>query len=311
MYYALWIPCLSSGQPKIIKKNVARNLKDVREFEDCRFKSVADPATHNITFSYNLSSSEPFSTVVFNCLHRTHSGMIIYSIDIERTTDRVSENLMTGMHPSIYHVIKRHFHKHRFHDEESDTLLKPFCSENEINIANQAHMKKVYTFYLEQYCTKLQGALTNISAQYVELKSLEKKNWYWTYLTQSKRIKEDCDQAVGESAYAKSLLSMSRATIKTQIYEQITSITAELDRLSSKCTETYTFCNNRYNNHLGMFGLIVGLGSILLTICLELVKCSGDDSHNNYRDDYIRLKQRADSLNNENIRIIEEITNQH
>lgn len=311
MYYALWIPCLTPGFPEVIEQKIIRNLKDVNEFEACRFISIVNPVTHDITLSYSLSSSQPFRTVVFNCSHHTRAGMLIYRLDIAEASDRVCENLMSGMHPSIYHIIKRHFHRHRFHDEECDTLLKPYCSESEIDISNQALMKKVHTFYLEQYCTKLQGDLNDISAQYIELKSLEKKNWYWTYLKQAKRIKGLCDQAVGESAYAKSLLTMSRATVKTRIYEKITSRTTDLDRLSSKCTETYTFCNNRYNNRLGMYGLIVGLGGILLTISLELLKSSGKPDYDKYRDEYIRLKQRADSLNNENIRVLKEITNQH
>ncbi len=183
-------------------------------------------------------------------------------------------------------------------------MLKLYCSNQAIDIANQAVMKTIYTFYLEQYRKKLQGAVIDLSAQYNHLRSLEKNNNFWSYLKEAKRIKESCDETLGEAAYAKSLLAMSRASVRTRIYETLTALTSDLDRISVKCTDTYTITNNRFNNRLGIYGLVAGLLSIFLTITLELIKCSGPDGEDAYRDEYVRLKQRADSLNMENERIL-------
>ena len=229
MFYALWIPCLTQTQPMIVKNVNKKTLKDVKEFDACRFRSSINPKSYDITIQYSLTEWQPFKKITFECLHRTHSGMIVLRLDLDSETgDNVKDNLRNGMHPSIYHLIKDHFHCHRFHDDECDTLLKPYSSHREINISNQSTMKDVYTFYLEQYRKKLQGALTDLTAQYAHLKDLEKKDWYGSCLTEAKRIKEICDQTVGEAAYAKALLNMSRATVRTQIYESLTSLTIDV-----------------------------------------------------------------------------------
>lgn len=305
MYYALWIPCLSQVQPQVITPSLRRSLKDVKEFEACRFHSEADPGSCNVTLNYSLSQSDPFRTIVFQCQHRTHTGIIIYQVTLGGATDRVLDSLRGGMHPSIYHLIKSHFHLHSFHAEECDSLLKPYCSGNSINIANQSVMKTIYTFYLEQYRKKLQGAYTDLSAQYAHLRNQAKKNRFISFLTESKRIKADCEEIIGEAAYAKSLLTMSRATVRTQIYEQITTLTLELEQLSRKASDTYTLLNNRYSNRVGRYGLSAGLISIFLTLGLEIRNCSHKDEMAIYREEYLRLKQRADSLNLENRKILD------
>ncbi|MDE6371748.1 MAG: hypothetical protein K2K92_09715, partial [Duncaniella sp.] len=241
------------------------------------------------------------------CLHRTHSGLLIYQATLGTGTDKVLDTLRGGMHPSIYHLIKSHFHLHSFHAEECDSLLKPYCSVNRIDIANQSVMKTIYSFYLEQYRKKLHGAYTDLSAQYAHLRNQAKRNHFISFLTESKRIKEDCDEIIGEAAYAKSLLSLSRATVRTHIYEQITTVTLNLEQLSRKVSDTYTLLNNRYSNRIGRYGLFVGLASIFLTLGLEIRNCSHKDEMDAYHEEYLRLKQRADSLNRENTKILDHL----
>ena len=312
MYYVLWIPSLAPAQPEVKIKKVYRELKDVEEYEPCRLSSVISSEKCDVTLSYSLSFKEPFRSVEFKCIHRTHAGFIVYEYISSGGIDEVSRNLDKGMmHPAIYHIIKHHFHSHRFHDEECDSLLTPYSTKKEVNISNQSTMKDIYMFYLGQYRKKLDDNLNSLTQQYVLLREREKNNQFFTYLEDAKRIKEECEQANGEALYARSLLSMTRYSVKTQIYERITALSYDIDRLSTKCNDIYTLTNNRFNNRLGLWGIWVGAVGILLTVGLEVTKCIRGDGSDMYKEEYFRLKSRADSLNGVNQQIIEQYESYH
>lgn len=305
MYYALWIPSLTPGQPEVIERRVEKTLKDVAEYDSCRFISKVAPDTKDVRIAYSIVDGEPMRQLRLICEHRTHTGVIIYRLDDNGADDAVVTKLREGMHPAVYHLIKFHFHRHVYHDEECDTLLRPYDSTTPIDINNQSVMKGIYTFYLEQYRKKLDGSLRDLLFQYHKLREYEKKDWFWSSHTEAKRIKDECDRAVGEAAFARSLLTMSRATVRTNIYERITALTTELEILSRKSTDAYTVLNNRFNNRLGMLGLWVGAAGILLTLALEIRQCSGEQAAASHDSEYRELKQRADSLNHENRRLLD------
>lgn len=305
MHYALWIPSLTQAVPEVVEEVVERELKDIAEFDACRFRSTADKSTCNIALEYSLTDNEAMKNITFVCRHKTDSGFLIYETVCDEEVDEVTEHLKREMHPSIYHLIKCHFHRHSFHDEECDTILRPYSSDSPIDVRNQPTMKRVFSFYLEQYQEKLQSLLTSLTVQYRQLKDLEKKDWFGTCLQQSKRIKGDSDKAAGEAAFAKALLMMSIATAGTHTNEKISGLAIDLENLSRRCTETYTVLNNQYNNRLGLLGIWVGVGGILLTTGLELSKCARKDTPE-YETEYRILKQRADSLNEENRKALRE-----
>lgn len=324
-YAILWIPVLVEYVPEIINdKPEPVELSDVPGMPSCHLRCSVDKRTKNFTLYYRLGNDSQENKIEFTHLESTQSGFISYKLEFEDTNDRLTTNLLSSIHHSVYHYVKGLFHRHAFHDEECDSLLKGFCSTNQLKWGDNGVPKKVFTHYIREYIEKLTESYRTLSAQLAFLQDIvNNKKQYKTGVNKSSQLKKDCFRVTGEAAYATSLLRMSRFSVKSKVYNNLSDILIRLEMLREQCVDAYNTLNNAYNNRLGRIGIRFGIASIVLTAVLEVIHiCTADNETSKKQlilldrlvkqnDTEIRnLTNRADSLAEQNelvLRSLEEI----
>lgn len=318
-YAILWIPVLVEYVPEIINENPAPvELSDVPGLPSCHLRCSTDKLTKNFTLYYRLGNDSQENKIEFTHLESTQSGFISYKLEFDDTNDHLTENLQTSIHHSVYHYVKGLFHKHAFHDEECDSLLKGFCSHERLKWSDNGVPKKVFTHYIREYIEKLTESYSTLSAQLAFLQDIVNvKRQYRTGVNKSQQLKKDCFRVTGEAKYAIALLRMSRFTVKSKVYCSLSDSLIRLEMLREQCVDAYNTINNTYNNRLGRIGIWVGAIGIAITATLEAVHtCTVDnetpkkqlillDRLVKQNDSEIReLTNRADSLAEQNERVL-------
>lgn len=271
--YALWIPRL---HPSPIDRPVVRSreiiLSDISSLPGCRLRSYVPENSFDIIIRYSLGGSLAEKELRFECVDKNRTGLIVYKLDYSGESDPMIESLDKKMHPSMYHFIKEHFHKHSFHDGECDSLLRPYATGSRIDLQNSKTRKDIYVHYLDQYIDKTKTANINLAAQYSKLVTdINNERHYKSSLDAAYGIKKESERKCGEALYAKALLEMSRVSVSGDLYQRLYDNILELEILDSKCRDAYNIINNGYNNRLARVGIFFGVLGIVLTTVLEIV----------------------------------------
>lgn len=303
-YFAVWIPCLSAGEPRIIKKKgLKRVISDIESLSPCVLEStIVDSRSIDIAYSFtkqNLDSKE----LHFRCVHYTLSGLIEYEVDVPDDDSQMCETFTKGLHPAIYHFIKEHFHRHQFHDDECDSLLMAYQSTSPIGITQSKTAASIYDHFLKLYIEKLEGRYETVVMEYMTLRERASNAKFGTFVQEAKNLKNDAAEMRGEAAYAKALLGMSPLSLRSHIYSQLSSLFNDIEILNGRCAEIYDENKSQRDGKLAWFSIMVGLIGVAFALSVEFMHSCGNDG-NAQRDELLRLKQRADSLNVENERVL-------
>lgn len=318
-YVVLWIPILVETTPEIVDERPEQiELRDVPEMQSCYLRCIADKSTKNFTLYYRLSEDSSEKEIVFTHLESTRSGFVLYKLEFNGEDDKLTESLRSSVHHSVYHYIKGLFHKHAFHDEECDSLLKGFCSDTRVKWSDNGVPKQVFTHYIWEYIDKLEQSYLTLSGELAYLQEIVNiKRQFKNGVNRSQQLKKDCFRVMGEASYAGALLRMSRFSVKNKVFSQLSDILMRLEMLREQCVDSYNTINNTYNNTLGRRGVAFGIAGIALTTILEFVHaCTSDSDAIEHQDSLInrlviqndaelrKLKNRADSLARQNEKVL-------
>lgn len=314
LYYVLWIPSLvPSALPEIIIEGpLEESLKDDPHLESCILRSEFDKKSCDIDVKYSLSASSDFLTIRFKCQHRTRSGFLAYEAELPDVDDAMCRTMRIRLHPSVYHFIKRHFHRHHFHDDENDSIISAWSSDAPIDPTQPKEANRLFKYYLVQYLEKLEQSSITLAAKYGELMKRTKVSRFKTFLKDAKKLRKDVRETAGEAQYAHALLSMSGIGTKSNLFGRLSSVIHDIETFRSKCEDLYTVNNNEYNNRLGIWGIYVGAAGILLTCSLEVGHCVRDNAaaageEQEKTEELRRLLYRADSLSMESRQALDRI----
>lgn len=75
---------------------------------------------------------------------------------------------------AVYHMIKSLYHIHDFHEDESDSSLKPFISRSDVDI--HQHDNAALNWYLEEYETSVRNLVKKAQAVVRHAVELEKEH---------------------------------------------------------------------------------------------------------------------------------------
>lgn len=165
------------------KRHEDVRLSDIPGQSDLFMNSQVSPDTYDINITYTLGTDGREKNIVFQHINHNDIGIIVYKFEYTALCDALIEGLDGNMHPAIYHFIKEHFHEHKFHDDECDSLLRPYVSCDHIDIDHVGTMELISNHYLDQYLEKIASANEYISLQLAELtKCVNDNRLYFTGL---------------------------------------------------------------------------------------------------------------------------------
>lgn len=313
-YVVLWIPTLVEWKPEIINRNPeAKELKDVPSLPSCHLRINASDGSQDFDLFYKLGDDAIEKVIHFTFIDAVPSGFVIYRWHIDNANnDALLDSMTDEFHPSVYHYIKDLFHTHIVHDPECDSLLRGYCSDQEIIWGQRGTPKKIFTHYINEYVEKLEASYDTVAGQLDYLKTLiNKQNELRTGTKKSLLLKKNCNRVAGESAYASSLLRLSRNTVKTKSYNRLLDILIRIEILIKQCDDAYNTLNNMYNNKLGVYGIWIGTAGIFLTLFLEVchhLQGTPQPDVNEQTDSELQqLINRADSLARENESVLRQL----
>lgn len=266
------MPTITPAKPSVLNDSLpTAELSDIPGVQPFRLRSIVDPATCNLSLHYKFIDSEKEEyEIPLQAIARDISGLIVYECGSLARAGELASQMEHNMLPAIYHYIKGHFHLHRFHDEECDSLLMPLTDHKRPDIADRDTLRKFQRFYLDQYLIKFKNVYTTLSAQYHKLNENVAKKEYKTALDNARKVKAHANSIDGECTYARALLHYSCINCDDPFYQDLNSCTLELQELIRKCSDAYATINNEYNNTLGLRGIYIGVIGIFITLVLEI-----------------------------------------
>lgn len=223
-------------------------------------------------------------------------GFLTYSLNLPNNPkDWLLNDLREHMHQSLYHYIKGFFHEHIYHDEEEDSLLRPFRTEKEVNWNDSEFKSQVLDHYLDFYILKYQGhAKEHTKRLYRILSEIHHKKEI------SKNIRNLHFLVVGsrniqaEARFSKLLKRCYADDNTSNKIKLLDKACAEFEEVADQllfwrnhCTSIVSFTEGHASLKWGRWGFLMGLASILLTLYLE---CSNHPiSTHNFN--YVTTKQ--------------------
>lgn len=282
-YYALWIPTLKrgNGKPQILNKNPGeKKLQDLPSEKALIIKGEIFTDSYDITLKYRHSKEQEFKELFFQKQTLTHEGFLIYKLELDEEriqNDYVCKRLSHEMHKALYHYIKGFFHKHVFHADKEDSLLPAFFSTEEIQWEQSTTKKLIlqpivtnyalkFSGYLEEWEHDLSQALAEISQN----KNITKN------IGLLRNIIQTSHNIFGEAQYCEFLLQHFPTEISSKDKKGIRETVCSLRSLHEDITfwhnlyaSKISFIDGRNGVKLGVWGIIFGVASIVLTLYLE------------------------------------------
>lgn len=158
-YAVLWIPTYvhKSFIDHWIQERICRNISDIKI--NLRIEAVLQIDNKNIDINIFDEKGERHNFLTLYYYDHSRNGLVEYYYD-EYYYD---ENNPDGFRftsdtfpEAVYHIIKEFYHKHEFHENENDTSLPPFTSDQPINLKENDN--PALKHYLERY----ENALTDL-----------------------------------------------------------------------------------------------------------------------------------------------------
>ncbi|MEI8271561.1 MAG: hypothetical protein WCG08_02975 [Paludibacter sp.] len=198
-YCAFWIPTIYHlDNSACIQNNITKDISD------------NSAQKHHITV--NLGANRDIvitnNTGALTLKYKVHSknGIYLYEYEIDEKSDTSLLFISMEMPNAIYHIIKELYHSHVHHEENADSLLRAFVSDQPIDIRTENNEALVH--YLTIYEKKFIAYSDQISTLCNKLISngniVTKKH---LNLNGYKQIDKLCHNALGEALYCETLLN--------------------------------------------------------------------------------------------------------
>lgn len=288
-YYILWIPSYEISEPEIIHKDLDLcKLQDVEE-EDPLYIKGHIQANFDITIDYGINDKECPKSLLFKLLKKDEYGFLTYSLTLPNNPqDWLLKDLHEHMHPSIYHYIKGFFHEHIYHDEEEDSLLRPFKTGKKVDWDKPEFRVQVFDHYLDSYILKYQGHTKEHIKQLHKIRSnIHKKTDISKNIHNLHYLVIGSRNIQAEARYSKSLKRCYAADSQSDKIKLLDKACKDFEEVVDELlfwrnhfTSIISFIEGHASLKWGRWGFMMGLASILLTLYLQ---CSNhSNSTNNY-----------------------------
>lgn len=156
-FVVLWMPTIAHEcinhptEEKIVEKNIS----DIQE-EPFWIKICFNPETKNITICYKKDECYvDFVTLVYK--DESRNGMVYYSYEDAVLKNSDFKFTGTTFPEVIYHLIKEFYHEHDFHENESDSSLRPYIQPFSEDFDFKAPNNRALAHYLKCYEKVLQS----------------------------------------------------------------------------------------------------------------------------------------------------------
>lgn len=282
-YYALWIPTLKKGNsnPQILnKKPGEKKLQDLPSQQALIIKGEISFDSYDITLKYKHTQEREFKELSFQKQTLTHEGILIYKLELDEEriqNDYVCQRLSHEMHKALYHYIKGFFHKHMFHADKEDSLLPAFFSTEEIQWEQSTTKRLILQPIVTNYAIKFSGYLKEWEHDLNQaLAEISKNKNITKNISLLRNIIQTSHNIFGEAQYCEFLLQHFPTEIsskdKKEIRETVYSLKSLYENITfwhNLYTSKISFIDGRNGVKLGVWGIIIGVASIILALYLE------------------------------------------
>jgi len=69
-----------------------------------------------------------------DCIETSHNGLMRYQYEYDDMKTRFLLNSKHNIIHAVYHAVKSLYHRHEYHDHGADSIISPYCSEEDISI---------------------------------------------------------------------------------------------------------------------------------------------------------------------------------
>lgn len=205
-FVVLWIPTVNHI-PIPFDKPLHNGIRIGNISDNPNEKFLVKIETRGKDISISISSTEnPEIFEHFLDLHyedSSHNGMVKYSFDSKFLEDSEFGFDVENFPEVIYHMIKSFYHIHEFHEDESDSSLKPYlCMENiDIHKENNAALRH----YLRNHEQAVLDLVKNAKNLLRSVLEMEKQNGESEEIKEYESFPSMYVMALGYDAYIHSL----------------------------------------------------------------------------------------------------------
>ena len=270
-YIVLWIPRTSKSEIKILRNSLEEEiLRDIPNTQGIVVKAAIQD-NYDIILSYRDEEARDFVNLTLHRVSTDTRGYLQYQYEIsDELDDYISLGLKNDFHKAFYHYLKDFFHEHLHHGDDEDSLLKPLISDNEVNFDSVADRKKIARNYLESYITKFDASASDTyrtTFDVVDLISAKEDinkniNFLGVRVRQNRLI-------FNEIPYARFLNDTHKNDGIKDETQRLEIAINSFDREDANLQFWYNHYLNISEFKIGRVGLIVGVISLVFTLCLE------------------------------------------
>ncbi|MBR4563663.1 MAG: hypothetical protein IKO26_04345 [Paludibacteraceae bacterium] len=275
-YFVLWIPQIKKEKPHVIRVDLPKKkLQDIKHIQPLFVQGKISLETYDIILKYSIGNEIPDKKLIFNYIESDERGFVIYKLELDdQQDDFLCRTLRTEMPNAIYHYFKSFYHRHMFHDESEDSLLRPFFSLEPIKWNDSKIRNNVVERLIEDYETKFGGAsdLYELFRNRIET-SLESYRNIWRMQVLLQRLYQQVRDTLSERLYCEFLLrSFPKSTDsvrKSELKSTINNLEIMVFQMETSINKRFSLAGLEYSVNgfiVGVIGVIIGLGSMVFSL---------------------------------------------
>ncbi len=279
-YYVLWIPQYKKENPHVIQRQLnMATLRDIPELPLFCVQGQIESDSYDIALKYSIGGEQLDKELFFRYIESDERGFVLYRLDLnEEQTDFLCNLLRTEMPNALYHYFKSFFHRHIFHEESEDSLLRPYFSSNPINWSETKVRNEIVKRLVEDYETKFNAECKEHSLTYEKIAAnLQKRTRIRRMRDRMEDLCEHERDTLNERVYCNFLLRSFPGCIDKARKRQLKDTIAHLEVLALKSESSFNKLNSSLGlaysakgYYIGIIGVIVGLASAIWSLCYSI-----------------------------------------
>jgi hypothetical protein len=233
--------------------------------------------SNNIQIKHHFGrfSKKIVCSINLDCIDTTPYGLFLYKYEYNIEDKDAAKLASIVKSRAVYHLVKEIYHKHEFHHQEDDSILKPLHSDIKINLTSPNNC--AIEFFLKRWddyfhAKAIHDIIRNHKEflKYTKNKKLRERSKVIKY---SKETKKFIDDALGYFLYCKTLLdsvdsaatNFNESNIKTHIDSINTSI-SKIKEIQKLFLDEYSFVSSYLSIGLGRLSFDLAILSLFLGI---------------------------------------------
>ncbi len=265
-HYVLWIPQVKKKEPCVICPQLEEKvLCDIDILPPLYVRGQILSDSCDIVLNYSIEKKLLDKTLIFNYIKSDDRGFVIYKLDLnEQQTDFLCERLRMEMPNALYHYFKSFFHRHVFHDDSVDSLLRPYTSSAPIKWDDTNVRNEIVGRLIADYERKFNGECKMHSRNYEKIvEKLEKGYKIVEMHDRMGRLYEHEKNTLNERTFCNFLMRSFPCCVSADRKRLLKETIAHLEVLTLKSESSFSKISTSLGLGYSMKGYYVGIGGLL------------------------------------------------